>query len=221
MIVPILSHRFITFEGGEGSGKTTQINRLAERLTAMGETVTITREPGGCPLAEQIRQWLVSGQPEAIHEKTELLLLTAARIEHVRQVIQPALQRGGWVLCDRFFDSTLVYQGFGRGLDQAWIARLHQWALGPFTPALTVLLDVDPEVGLARSHQKQRGRTGSSPPETRFEMENLRFHQTVRSGFRTLAAGEPERFRVMDAAGRPGEIAERVWEVVRHAFSRS
>ncbi|MBF0614993.1 MAG: dTMP kinase, partial [Magnetococcales bacterium] len=142
--------RFIVFEGGEGAGKTTQQRLLASRLRALGRAVVETREPGGCLMAERIRSLLVSGQPGELDGRTELFLLLAARVEHVRSVIGPALAQGVWVLCDRFGLSTLAYQGFGRGLPVAQLEGMHRLAVDGLVPDRVVVLDIDPEVGLRR-----------------------------------------------------------------------
>lgn len=205
--------RFITFEGGEGAGKSTQIRRLAEAIQAAGRGVLVTREPGGTGLGERIRELLVTGQPDAMSAHTELLLVMAARIEHLRQVIHPALARGEWVLCDRFADSTLAYQGHGRGLALADLTWLHGWGCRAVKPDLTLLLDLDPLVGLARAAPG-----GGAMPETRFEEEDLAFHRRVRAGFLALAAAEPERFRIIDAGRDADRVATAVREAVRLAL---
>ncbi|MBF0160683.1 MAG: dTMP kinase [Magnetococcales bacterium] len=203
--------RLITFEGGEGAGKSSQLARLAHRLRGEGRDVVTTREPGGCPFAEALRRLLVQGQPGEMTDKTELLLMLAARIEHVRQVIAPALQRGSWVLCDRFLDSTLAYQGHGRGMDLALLHHWHDWALGPLLPDRTLLLDVPPEIGLQRS--------GRSHLESRFEQESLAFHQRVREGFHALAAESPGRIRLIDANQSPEQVEQQIGVALGDLFS--
>ncbi|MBF0295911.1 MAG: dTMP kinase [Magnetococcales bacterium] len=197
--------RFVTFEGGEGAGKSTQMRLLAERLRATGARVTLTREPGGTPMAERIRALLVTGRPDDLDARAELLLMLAARVEHVRGLILPALARGEVVLCDRFADSTLAYQGYGRAMDPEWLAQLNRFVLGDLLPERTLLLDIDPLVGLARAG---RGTGG----ENRFEQEQLSFHQRVRAGFLQMAASQPGRFRVIDATGAVEPVAEAIWE---------
>lgn len=197
--------RFISFEGGEGAGKTTQLNLLAARLAALGRAVVTTREPGGTAGAEAIRALLVQGAAERWHASTELLLLTAARDDHVRRVIRPALAAGRWVLCDRFVDSTRVYQGIAAGLGIELVDRLHALMLDGLQPDLAIVLDLDPELGLAR-HAGGR--------ETRFERKGLEFHKRVREGFRTLAAGEPRRIILIDAADPVARVTEAVWAAV-------
>ncbi|MBF0626428.1 MAG: dTMP kinase [Magnetococcales bacterium] len=207
--------RFITFEGGEGAGKTTQLRLLGERLQRRGLTPCLTREPGGCPLAERIRGLLVggTGTDAPMTPETELLLMVAARAQHVAEVIRPALARGDWVLCDRFNDSTLAYQGHGRGLDRDWIAHLIRQATGGLQPDRTYLLDLDPRVGLARSR-------GGAMDEARFEGEGLAFHQRVREGFLDLARRAPERFRVQEAAAALEAVAERIWRETERDWLR-
>ena len=152
--------RFITFEGGEGAGKSTQIRVLAAALERAGKTVCLTREPGGSGGAEQIRELLVTGDPDRWDAMTELLLLYAARKDHVRRLIEPALENGTWVLCDRFADSTMAYQGYGHGLDRSKIAALHKIVLGDLSPDLTIILDLDPEAGLARTRATDEAARG-------------------------------------------------------------
>ncbi|MEO5353211.1 MAG: dTMP kinase [Magnetococcus sp. XQGC-1] len=179
---------------------------MAQQLRQRGLTVVTTREPGGCPLAEEIRRWVVQGEPGAIDPRTELLLILAARVEHVRRVIRPALEQGAWVLCDRFLESTLAYQGYGRGMDLEEMRHWHAWALGSFVPDRTLLLDVAPEIGLARA--------GRLHPESRFEQEELAFHQRVRAGFLALAKASPERIRLLDAAQEANQVADQIGRVL-------
>ncbi|MEO5328674.1 MAG: dTMP kinase [Magnetococcus sp. THC-1_WYH] len=209
--------KFISFEGGDGVGKSTQSQRLSQRLERCGIEVVRTREPGGCPFSERLRHLLVSGSPETMDAKTELLLMTAARIEHVRQLIQPALKQGKWVVCDRFFDSTLAYQGFGRGMERSFIEMLHGWALGGWVPDLTILLTMDPQDGTKRSREKW-GLLNGQGAEVRFEMEEAAFHQRVHEGFITLARNDPRRFRVIDAMSSEEIVMEAVWKAVKGVF---
>lgn len=202
---------FITFEGGEGAGKSTQIGRLAAKLRDRGLDVVVTREPGGCPMAEEIRRWVVQGEPGAITEKTELLLMLAARVEHLHQVILPALQRGAWVLCDRFVDSTWAYQGYGRGMDLTRLQQWHAWSAEGLLPDRTLLLDLPPAVGLARA-------SGDAHPENRFEQEQLAFHERVCAGFLALAQAFPDRFRVVDAALDLAEVEKQIWMRLHDLF---
>lgn len=187
---------FITFEGIEGCGKTTQLRLAAERLAAAGYEVVVTREPGGCPIADEIRAILLDARNTAMVPLAELLLYAAARAQHVSEVIAPALAAGKIVLCDRFTDSTLAYQGYGRGLDKELIARLNVLAAGTVKPDLTVILDCPVEIGLARAMARINGSTAAR--EERFEQESHLFHERIRDGFLTLAAAEPRRFVVVD-----------------------
>lgn len=184
---------FISFEGGEGSGKSTQAQRLSDALKKAGRDVVTTREPGGSPNAEAIRALLVAGDHEAFDATTETLLFYAARVEHVQKVIRPALAAGKMVVCDRFADSTLVYQGMAKGLGETYIRSLHNLLLGDFAPHLTLIFDIDPAAGLARA----KSRSGS---ETRFEGLDLEFHHKVRAGFLSIAKREPARCMVLDAS---------------------
>ncbi|HJV65892.1 MAG TPA: dTMP kinase [Geomonas sp.] len=190
---------FITFEGVEGCGKTTQMRLLKERLQAAGEEVTATREPGGCPIADKIRAILLDAENSAIVPLAELLLYAAARAQHVQEVISPALARGEIVLCDRFTDATVAYQGHGRELDIAVIDQLNALATGGVQPELTVLIDCPVEVGLSRA--LARIEALHSAREERFERESVLFHERVRAGYLKLAADFPDRFVVVDGSG--------------------
>ncbi len=184
---------FITFEGGEGSGKTTQIKALSEALTAAGVDHILTREPGGCPSAEDLRNLILTGDKDRWTDMGELLLYTAARAEHLERVIRPALAEGKVVLCDRFADSTMVYQGVSRGLGERTVEMLQSIVIGDTTPDATVYFDIDPEIGLARSGGWDNG-------ENRIEQEGLEFHTKVRNGFVELLKKNPERFIMIDAS---------------------
>jgi len=186
-----MNGRFITVEGTEGAGKTSNIAFLQARLEAAGKTVVLTREPGGTPLGEAIRDLLLTRRGDGMAVDTELLLMFAARAEHIAQLIRPALARGEWVLCDRFTDATYAYQGGGRRIDIDRIAALEHWVQGNLRPDLTIVLDVPVEVGLARAGRR-------SAPD-RFEREQLAFHEAVRAAYRTIAAREPGRVQVVDA----------------------
>lgn len=205
--------RFITIEGGDGVGKTTQTTRLAMALRADGIETLTTREPGGSPGAEDIRQLLVEGDPERWDAMTELLLLCAARRDHVQRVIAPALARGVWVVCDRFIDSTTAYQGYAGGLGSETIRRLHRLALGPFRPHLTALIDLPVETGLQRRHASEPA------AEQRFERFDPAFHHQVRRGFKAVARQEPQRIVVIDGSGAEETVAAQiraaVWERLR------
>ena len=195
--------KFISFEGGEGSGKSTQLRRLAAALGARGIACVTTREPGGCPGAEDIRRLLVEGGVGRWRPMSEALLNYAARVEHVAQTIQPALARGEWVLSDRFADSTMAYQGYGHGLGREPIARLHQLVLGNLRPDLTLIFDIPVEEGLARA----RARGGN---EDRYERMDKPFHARLRAGFLDIARAEPKRCAVIDALGDVETVADRV-----------
>ncbi len=201
-----MTGRFISFEGGEGAGKTTQIARLAGTLGARGIDVMTTREPGGTPGGEAIRALLVEGEPGRWNGRTEALLMNAARADHVTRAIQPALQRGSWVLCDRYAHSTLAYQGHARGMDMGTLLALHDIATDGLWPVLTIFLDLPVEAGLARA----KGRGGT---EARFEAETLAFHQKVREGFLALA-GEDSRMVRIDAEQPLEAVAAEIWRAV-------
>jgi dTMP kinase len=198
--------RFITFEGGEGAGKSTQLKRLAERLRSHGLDVVATREPGGSPGAEAIRELVLNGAADRWSPATETLLMYAARRDHIERVIAPALARGAWVVCDRFADSTRAYQGAGGGADPAFIAALEQHVLGEVRPDLTLILDLPPETGLERA----QARGG----EMRFESKGLAFHAKLRDGFLAIARAEPDRCRLIDAAGSMDAVADAIWTAV-------
>lgn len=195
---------FITFEGVEGCGKTTQIRMLSEILTARGLPVQLTREPGGCPIADKIRAILLDAENRALAPLSELMLYAAARAQHVSEVIIPALGAGKVVLCDRFCDATTAYQSFGRGIDRDVIDTLNGHACQGVSPDLTVLFDCDPAIGLDRA--RRRIEASSGPREERFELEALAFHQRVRAGYLQLAAEQPERFLIMNGADTIDEI---------------
>lgn len=203
---------FITFEGVEGCGKTTQLRLLKERLEAAGEKVVATREPGGCAIADQMRAILLDAKNSAITPLAELLLYAAARAQHVREVIVPALDRGEVVLCDRFTDATVAYQGHGRGLDLAVIEKLNRLATENLQPALTVLIDCPVETGLSRARARIEATSGAR--EERFELESILFHERVRSGYLALADSYPERFVVVDGSGDVSQTEARVKEAL-------
>ena len=194
--------RLVTLEGGEGAGKTSAIAAIRDRLQAAGHEVVLTREPGGTPLAERIRELLLNPQDEALAPETELLLMFASRAQHVREVVRPALRRGAFVVSARFTDSSYAYQGAGRGLDPEWIAALERRAVG-VKPGLTLLLDLDVREGRART-------AGRDLWPDRIESEQDDFFERVRAGFRARAAAEPQRFRVIDAAQPPAGVAAAV-----------
>ncbi len=198
-----MSARFISFEGGEGSGKSTQARLLADRLRAIGQAVVLTREPGGTPGAEAIRDLLVTGDPDRWTAWTEACLVTAARVDHVARVIRPALAAGAWVLCDRFVDSTRAYQGAGKGIADAELCQLHARATGDLWPDLTIVLVVPPSVGLGRASAR-------GGEEARFEAHDAAFHARVAAFFTGLPAAEPTRCRAFDAALAIEPLADRI-----------
>ena len=203
--------RFITFEGGEGTGKSTQIRLLDAFLGRRGlETVT-TREPGGTPGAEAIRALLVTGDPDRWDAATEALLMTAARRDHAEKVIRPALQRGAWVQCDRFADSTMAYQGYAGGMPRDGLEALYRFALGRLVPDLTIILDLPADEGLKRARARLGARPEARPgAETRFEDRALAFHEAVRDAFLDIARREPDRCVVIDAAGPVDDVAGKI-----------
>lgn len=220
--------KFITFEGGEGSGKSTQVHVLARNLEASGIKVHVTREPGGTPLAEQVRQLLVTGSAQKMDAVTEYLLFSAARREHVTRVIKPMIDDGVWVLCDRFYDSSRVYQGYCQGLSLEFMQDVYNFVMQEnhrdethlaqdsnfesaiktvLLPDLTLLLDLDPQVGLQRSLRETNN-------ETRFEAQGDDFHAQVRKGFLKCAHEDKARIKVIDAAQSPAEVDQAIWRVV-------
>lgn len=203
---------FVTFEGGDGAGKSTQIGLLAERLRENGFAVTVSREPGGTPGAEAVRHVVLdTSAAEPFGPYLEAMLFAAARNDHVEQKIRPALQQGRVVLVDRFMDSTRVYQGASENLDPAFLETLERVAVAGVVPDLTIILDLPPEEGLKRAH----ARRDPDAPADRFEKEDVAAHEVRREAFLKIARREPERCRVVDAAGAPEAVAEKVWEIVR------
>jgi dTMP kinase len=198
--------RFITFEGGEGSGKSTQIKKLAERLNAAKLRNIVTREPGGSPGAEIMRHLVLSGMGKLLGPDAESLLFAAARDDHVRTVILPALNQGIWVLCDRFSDSTHAYQGKMGKVSPEVLNAMQRVTIGELKPDLTVILDVPAEIGLKRA----AARRGDGAPD-RFEAEDLKFHEDLREAFRQIAAQDPQRCILIDATADPDTIAGRIW----------
>lgn len=194
--------RFITLEGGEGAGKSTNLHYLRDRLQTAGQVVTVTREPGGTPLGESIRDLLLDSGHSAMHADTELLLMFAAREQHLRERILPALTRGEWVLCDRFTDATYAYQGGGRGLDRQRIAQLESWVQADFQPYRTLLFDLPVDIGMERAGQ--RGVLD------RFEQEQAAFFERVRATYLARAREFPERFRVIDASRDLDEVQDQL-----------
>lgn len=198
---------FITFEGIEGSGKSTQLRYLEDHLRARGYKVAVTREPGGCKISDAIRSLLLDPGNDSIAPQTELLLYSAARAQHLADFILPTLQQGQMVLCDRFADATTVYQGAGRGLDMAQLEAINRFASRGLVPDMTLLLDYPVEEGLHRA--KTRNLSADLESEGRFELESIDFHRRVRQGYLDLAAGE-ERFVVIDALGDEKSVAKRI-----------
>jgi dTMP kinase len=205
--------RFISFEGGEGSGKSTQIRILAERLDAAKLRAIVTREPGGSPGAEIIRHLLLSGMGKLLGPEAETLLFAAARDDHVRTVIKPALSQGVWVLCDRFSDSTRAYQGRLGKVAPEIMNAMERVTIGSLKPDLTIILDVPVEVGM----QRAAARRGSGAPD-RFESEDVKFHQQLRDAYRQIAADEPKRCVLIDANADANTVAASVWAALRDRF---
>jgi dTMP kinase len=206
-----MTGKFITFEGGDGAGKSTQIRLLATRLQNSGRTVVTTREPGGTPTAETIRRLLLSGLAEPLGAEGEAVLFAAARADHVDQIIRPALERGDWVLSDRFVDSTRVYQG-GAGADESLLNALERVAVGSTLPDLTIILDIPAELGLERV----RGRlVAVGAPPDRFEAEALAEQERRRQAFLAIAACESNRCVVVDAVQAEEQVADEIWRTVR------
>ena len=210
---------FITFEGIEGSGKSTQISRLLQYLTNSGRPATLTREPGGTPIGDQVRRILLDPANKLLDPTAELLLYAASRAQHLREVIRPALDAGRVVLCDRFSDATLAYQGYGRGLSLATIRELDRIVTAGLRPQLTVLLDIDAAtgVGRARGRNTREGLHG----EARFENEELLFHNRVRDGYLDLAKQDSGRIRIVDAARTPEEIQDDVRRLVDEVLKKT
>ncbi|MBI3700446.1 MAG: dTMP kinase [Afipia sp.] len=211
----LVAGRFVTFEGGEGSGKSTQIKLLADRLNGARLPAIVTREPGGSAGAEIIRHLVLSGMGKLLGAETESLLFAAARDDHVNQVIKPALEKGTWVLCDRFTDSTRVYQGKLGRVDLKLLRAMERVTIGDLKPDLTLILDVPVAVGLQRAI-KRRGAAVAD----RFEEEGLAFHEKLREAYRQIAADDPQRCVLIDANADPQTVGQRVWTALReHLFA--
>jgi dTMP kinase len=208
----VAAGRFITFEGGEGCGKSTQIRLLAERLRAAGKDVLLTREPGGTALAEKIRSLVREESDDPPNSRAETLLFIASRAQVVENVIRPALASGTWVLCDRFADSTFAYQGYGRGLDLEELKRINSFATGGLEPDRTILLNVSPEVSAKRMRARE---AATNTDADRMEKAGDSFHSRLRQGFLELAAAEPDRFAVIQADGSVEEVEEAVWNSIQ------
>jgi dTMP kinase len=207
--------KFISFEGGEGSGKSTQIQKLADRLATAKLRAIVTREPGGSPGAEIIRHLVLSGMGKLLGPEAETLLFAAARDDHVHTVIQPALSQGLWVLCDRFFDSTRAYQGRLGQVAPGVLNAMQRVTIGDLKPDLTIILDIPVEVGLKRA----AARRGSGAPD-RFEAEDVKFHQDLRDAYKQIAAEDPQRCALIDANADADTVGARVWSALRdHLFA--
>jgi dTMP kinase len=209
--------KFISFEGGEGSGKSTQIKLLADRLAAARLRAIVTREPGGSPGAEIIRHLVLSGMGKLLGPEAETLLFAAARDDHVRTVIEPALTQGTWVLCDRFSDSTRAYQGQLGKVAPGVLNAMQRVTIGDLKPDLTIILDVPVEIGLKRAAIRR----GAGAPD-RFEAEDVKFHQDLRDAYRQIAADDPQRCALIDASGSPEAVSAEVWSALRdHLFAKA
>ena len=206
-----MTPRFITLEGGEGTGKSTQVKRLSAKLKEHGIDSIVTREPGGSPGAEQIRELFVHGEPGRWSALTETLLVFAARVDHIERTIKPALAAGKWVICDRFTDSTYAYQGVGRGSDRENIRRIESVSIGDFKPNLTLVLDLPVETGLQRARKRAND-------ENRFEGFDVSFHERLRQAFVDIARRNGDRCVLLDAGGSEDEVADMIWNSVAQRF---
>lgn len=204
---------FITLEGIEGCGKTTQINHLSTFFENRGQPCVVTREPGGTAIGKEIRSILLNPSNKDMVPRAELLLYMADRAQHIAALVKPRLAENSVVLCDRYFDATVVYQGFARGLDTRFIYELHRLVLEDFKPDITILLDLSPRIGLARAW-KQLDNGTRNGTESRFEEETLSFHEKVRAGYLELARLEPERFRTIDASGDENQVQKDIREAL-------
>ena len=209
----------ITFEGVEGSGKTTQIQRLKKYLTQRGIPCKVTREPGGCPIGEKVRKILLNPDHREMVPMSELLLYEAARAQHVNDMIKPFLKKGGVILCDRFNDATLAYQGYGRRIDLRWIERLNHLSSQGIRPDVTFLLDCPSDVGLKRA--LQRNRVLKQEREERFEKEEIQFHRRVRKGYLAIAKKEPRRVKVIDTRQGEDKVFNKIRKTVDNLLVRS
>jgi dTMP kinase len=208
---PLLDGRFIVFEGGEGAGKSTQAKALVTKLRALGLEVVQTREPGGSPGAEALRDLLVRGEATRWSPTSELLMMYAARADHLEKVIRPALQRGAWVVCDRFSDSSRAYQGAGGGVAPAFIEQIDAMVVGETQPDLVLVMDMPVEAGLHRASAR-------GDAENRFESKGAAFHERLRAGFLARARQIPQRYQVIDADQTIAQISDEVWTRIRTAF---
>ena len=215
--------KFITFEGGEGSGKSTQARLLAERLRSRGLAMIETHEPGGSPFAEAMRKIILSAQTPPHTPLSEALLFNAARADHLEKTIRPALGLGSWVICDRFADSTRAYQGAAGGVSDAAITTLESLVVGSSRPDLTLLLDLDPKVGLARADARRKGSSAGATPGAfvavdSYEGRRVEFHQRLRAGFRAIATAEPDRVTILDAMLNQASLADTIEAIVAKRF---
>ena len=208
---------FITFEGIEGTGKTTQIQNIKKYFESRGKEVFLTMEPGGSRVGRELRKMLLHVDNKDLTPLTELFLYLADRAQHVAQVIRPELEAGKVVLCDRFADSTIVYQGYGRGLDTTMLQQLNEAAVAGLWPDLTIILDIDPEVGLKRATDRNI-EDGKAMDEGRFEAEHISFHKRIREGYLTWAALNRDRIRVADASSSPDDVFERIKTIIDAKF---
>jgi dTMP kinase len=211
---------FISFEGVDGSGKSTQMRILAERLRALGFVVLENREPGGTPIGQQIRQILLDPANHDLAPMTELLLMFASRAQAATRWITPALDRGEIVLSDRFTDSSLAYQGAGRHLGFDLVLSLHRLVLGPLTPDLTICIDLDLPTSLERAGRRNLEFADTMEKQSRLDRQSVEFHRSVRDAYHQIAAAEPDRFRLVDGSGSPETVSERVWDVVQGFWSK-
>ncbi len=207
---------FITFEGPDGAGKTTQMNMLGERLASLGYRVVFTREPGGTGISEEIRKILLDPSNAAMVDRTEAFLYAAARAQHVEELIRPALRAGKIVLCDRFIDSTIAYQGFGRGIDLGLLDDLNQMATAGVVPDVTLIIDLEPARGIHRISKKRALLTGQK--KDRIELEHLDFHTRVRKGFHHLAEANPRRCKIIDGSRDREIVQAEVWRAVKEVL---
>ena len=205
----MINSRFISFEGGEGSGKSTQIKLLAKKLSRKRKVV-ITREPGGTKDAEKIRNLIVKDKNQKWSGKVETMLLFAARKDHIDKVIMPNLKKGYWVLCDRYIDSTMAYQGYGKKVDVRFINSLNKILIKNLVPSITFLLDIDPKTGLARSKRKGNN-------ELRYENKHISFHRKVRKSFLKIAKINKSRIKIIDASQKKMEISEKIWKILERS----
>ena len=211
------SAHFITFEGGEGVGKSTQTKQLSNRLAQYGIQTVCTREPGGTPRAEAVRSFILGGHSESWGVGAEAVLFAAARLDHVTRLIAPSLEGGNWVISDRFHDSTRAYQGLTGGVEPELIDALEELALDGYEPELTIMMDMDPELAFERVEQRAR-KNGISVNSDRFEKENLDWHQRLRDGFLQIAENNHRRCLVVDAAMGEQDLAEEIWSLVKKRF---